>query len=217
MLSDTRSRASVGAKILVLPTADLSGADDNALVFALRAGHSQAPRVVWQRFAGMVHRIARRSLGQTSDLEELVQEIFLNVFQRVSTLRDPRGLPYFIISVTNLTIRRELRRRRMRRWFHLGNARNDNQDQRTSQPDPKAGIASARFYGILDRLDSQDRMAFVLRSMEGMEMGEVARSLNLSLASTRRRIGRARAQIERHVQRDPALVEFVRDEGNKAS
>ena len=51
-------------------------------------------------------------------------------------------------------------------------------------------------------------MAFVLRYLEGLELSEVACALDLSLATTRRRIGRARARIEHHVQKDPTLVSF---------
>jgi RNA polymerase sigma-70 factor, ECF subfamily len=212
MRGDLTSQAKPNAKILVLPAADLSRADDTALVLALRAGDARAPRVVWQRFAGMVHRIVRRALGQAGDIEELVQDVFLNFFRRVPTLREPKALPAFIISITNLTIRHELRRRWVRRWVTLGDSHDASQDLRISQPDPEARQAMARFYGILDKLGSEDRMAFVLRFMEGMELTEVASALDLSLASAKRRISHARARIEHHVQQDPALIDYLRAE-----
>jgi RNA polymerase sigma-70 factor (ECF subfamily) len=206
MHGDLMSQTRPNAKILVLPATDLLRADDTALVFALRAGDVRAPRVIWQRFAGKVHRIVRRSLGQSGDIENLVQRIFLDFFCRVSALREPRALPTFIISITHWTMCKELRRRRGRRWLGLGDSREAN--QRISHPDPEARQALASFYGILDKLDSKDRMVFVLRCLEGMELSEVACALDLSLASIRRRIARARARIEYQVQKDPTLVGF---------
>jgi RNA polymerase sigma-70 factor (ECF subfamily) len=206
MHGDLMSQARPNAKILVLPATDLLRADDTALVFALRAGDVRAPRVIWQRFAGKVHRIVRRSLGQSGDIENLVQRIFLDFFRRISTLHEPRALPAFIISITYWTMCKELRRRRGRRWLGLEDSREAN--RRISHPDPEARQALASFYGLLDKLSSKDRMVFVLRCMEGMELSEVACALDLSLASTRRRIARARARIEHQVQKDPTLVGF---------
>jgi RNA polymerase sigma-70 factor (ECF subfamily) len=206
MRGDLMSQDKPNAKILVLPAADLLRADDAALVFALRAGDVRAPRVVWQRFAEKVHRTVRRSLGQSGNIEHLVQQIFLNFFRRVSTLREPKALPAFILSIAHSTLCKELRRRRVHRWLGLGNSRNSS--QRISHPDPETRQALARFYGILDKLGSEDRMAFVLRCLEGLELSEVACVLGLSLTSTRRRVGRARARIEHQVQEDPELVGF---------
>jgi len=208
MSGDLMSQAKPNAKILVLPAADLLRADDTALVFALRAGDVRAPRVVWQRFAGMVHRIVRRALGQSGDIENLVQQIFLGFFRRFSTLREPKALPAFILSITYWTLCKELRRRWIRRRLGREDSRHASQEQHISHPDPEARQALARFYGILDKLGSQERMAFVLRYLEGLELSEVACALDLSLATTRRRIGRARARIEHHVQKDPTLVSF---------
>jgi RNA polymerase sigma-70 factor (ECF subfamily) len=206
MHGDLMSQARPNAKILVLPATDLLRADDTALVFALRAGDVRAPRVVWQRFAERVHRTVRRSLGQSGDIENLVQKIFINFFRRVSTLREPRALPAFILSIAHSTLCKELRRRRVRRWLGLGDSRSAS--QRISHPDPETRQALARFYGILDKLGNEDRMAFVLRCVEGLELSQVACALGLSLASTRRRVGRARARIGHHLQMDPELVGF---------
>ena len=208
MSGDFISQAKPNAKILVLPANDLLRADDTALVFALRAGDVRAPRVVWQRFASVVYRIVRRSLGPSGDAEALVHKIFLDFFRRVSTLREPRALAAFILSVTYWTMCKKLRRRRIRRWLGLGESRNAILSQHIDHPDSEVRQALARFYSILDKLGSEDRMAFVLRCMEGLELSEVACAVDLSLASTRRRIGRARARIERHVQKDPMLVGF---------
>src|SRR5947209_6274883 len=64
--------------------------DDATLVHKLVDRHPDAARLIWQRFAPMVHRILRRSFGPDEDVEDLAQEVFMCVFQKASSLREPQ-------------------------------------------------------------------------------------------------------------------------------
>ena len=196
-----------GARLLVLPGAALSDADDATLARALIARDPQAPRVLWQRFAPMVFRMLRRTLGADHDIDDLAQEVFLCVFDKVRGLREPKALKAFVISVTVLTTRHELRRRWVRRWVKLS-GKTDAAELEVVTPDTDAREALVRFYKILDRVNTSDRTAFVLRFMEGLELSEVATAMGLSLATTKRRLARVWARVILLVERDPVLVEY---------
>jgi RNA polymerase sigma-70 factor (ECF subfamily) len=89
-------------------------------------------------------------------------------------------------------------------------ARDDlDPDLRVVHPNPEARQAVSRLYAILDRLGSEDRIAFVLRFIEGMELTEVAAALGLSLATTKRRLAHARARVDHHIARDPGLAAYL--------
>ena len=45
-----------------------------------------------------------------------------------------------------------------------------------------------RFYEVLDKLNAQARLVFVLRRVEGLTLEEVAESMDLSLATVKRRL-----------------------------
>jgi len=209
MRSETDTQVREGAKILVLPAADLSTIDDAGLVRAILDGDPRAPRVLWNRYARLVYRILRRSLGQQNEVEDLVQEVFLSLFRRLPTLREPRALPAFLVTITTLTLRHELRRRWVRRHMTLGAREDIDPDLRVVYPNPEARQAVSRLYAILDLLGSEDRIAFVLRFIEGMELTEVAAALDLSLATTKRRLAHARARVNHHVAKDPGLAAYL--------
>src|SRR4249920_2108942 len=162
-----------GARVILLPGAALSEGDDATLARALIARDPRAPRVLWQRFSPMVFRMLRRTLGADHDLDDLAQEVFLCVFEKVRGLREPKALKAFVISVTVLTTRHELRRRWVRRWVRLSK-KSDAADTEVVSTDTDAREALGRFYAILDRVNVNDRTAFVLRYMEGLELTEVA-------------------------------------------
>jgi RNA polymerase sigma-70 factor (ECF subfamily) len=181
---------------------------DEALVHALIAKQSHAARVVWQRFSPMVRRIVRRTLGPVSDAEDLVQDVFMQLFTKVHTLRDPKLLKAFTISITTLTLRRELRRRKLRSWLGL---RPDPLavDLRVVYPDPVGRAALERFYSVLDRLDARERTAFALRFIEGLTMNDVAAALGVSLATAKRSLAHAQRRVLLHVERDPLLADYL--------
>jgi RNA polymerase sigma-70 factor (ECF subfamily) len=156
----------------------------------------------------MVFRMLRRALGPGHDVEDLAQEVFLCVFEKVPALREPKALKAFVISITVLTSRSELRRLWVRRWIRLGN-KGDATSKAVVQIDTDSREALGRFYAVLDRVNAQDRTLFVLRFMEGLGLLEVAAAAGLSLATTKRKLARVWAKVVLLVERDPILAEYL--------
>jgi len=190
------------------PAPDLSQADDATLARALIAGEPRASRVAWNRFAPMVRRVLRRSLGPEHDVEDIVQDVFLCLFERVSTLREPSVLKAFIIAITVRTARYEIRRRRVRRWVGLWRTP-ELPDFRVVHADSDSRQALIHFYRALNRINSRDRTAFVLRFIEGMEAAEVATALEVSVPTARRCFTRAWERVAFFARRDPFLVDYL--------
>ena len=182
--------------------------DDPLLVQQLVEGHPQAARAMWQRFAPMVHRILKRSLGPDEDVEDLAQDVFICLFQKAGKLREPKALKAFVIAITALTVRAELRRRWNRRWVSLQPA-GAVPKKLAFHPDLESREALRRFYLILDKVNAQDRTAFVLRFMEGLELEEVAAALDISVATAKRRLTRVWNRVVLLAERDTALVEYL--------
>jgi RNA polymerase sigma-70 factor (ECF subfamily) len=197
-----------GARVLLLPGATLDDSEDEDLARALIARNPSAPRTLWRRFSPMVFRMLRRALGPGHDVEDLAQEVFLCVFEKVTTLREPKALKAFVISITVLTTRSELRRLWVRRWTRLSR-KGDATSKAVVHLDTDAREALARFYAMLDRINAQDRTLFVLRFMEGLGLLEVAAASGLSLATTKRRLARVWAKVILLVERDPILAQYV--------
>lgn len=194
----------------VRPFVGLARAEDEELARALIAKAPGAAPVVWDRFTPFVRRILRRALGPAQNVEDLVQEVFLRLFLKVHELREPKALRGFIISITTMTVRSELRRRRAKSW--LGFSPNPALlDLRVVHPDPAGRQALGRFYELLDRFNTRDRMAFVLRFVEGMSLLEVSAALDVSVSTTKRSLSRVRRRMLEHVQRDPLLAEYLTD------
>ena len=156
----------------------------------------------------MVRRMVRRTLGPHADTEDIVQDVFLCLFDRAPTLREPQALDGFVISITARTLSYVCRRARVRRWVGLSP---DIEQLGSVNADPSSRAALIHFYGILDRLSTRDRMSFVFRFVEGMSGEEVAQALGVSVPTARRSFTRAWERVTYLAQLDPFLEGYVGD------
>lgn len=191
-------------EIRALPTAF---PDEAALVAAAGQRHPGAARVLWDRYASLVRRLLRRSLGR-QDVDDVVQESFLRLFDKVDRLRDPSRLRSFVVGVTMRVASEELRRRRVRRWLTL-TWDGEVPDRVTAPADFHGAEALRRLDGILDGVSPSMRLVFVLRFVEEMPSQEVAEVLECSHATAKRRIKRAREHVERLAMADPVLARYL--------
>jgi RNA polymerase sigma-70 factor, ECF subfamily len=195
------------ADIRVLPTPALSDAE---LAELAKTGSPKAASLIWHRYSTMVRGMLRRSLGPSNDVEDLVQEVFMGFFQSVKDLRDPAAMRSFLIGITLRTAGSSLRRKRVRRWLHLTDT-GSAPDVAGAPEDTDAKEALARLYGVLDKIDDQGRLAFVLRHFEGYELTEVAESLDCSLATIKRKLAKAQERVHAMLARDPVLARYIDD------
>ncbi len=64
-------------------------------------------------------------------------------------------------------------------------------------------------YAVLDRLGVDERIAFALRFIEGLELAEIAAACGVSFNTVRRRLARAEKRFLALAQREPALHEWL--------
>jgi RNA polymerase sigma-70 factor (ECF subfamily) len=182
--------------------------DEPSLVRALVARQPAAAAAAWDRFAPLVRGLLWQSLGAFSDVDDLAQDVFLHFFRRIPDLRDPNAVSSFVVGITIRVARGELRRRRLRRWLRLSDD-GALPDVPVAGADVDAREALSRLYAILDRVDDDARLAFVLRHVQGLELTEVAQALGCSLATAKRRISKANQRIAVHARGDRALEPFL--------
>jgi RNA polymerase sigma-70 factor (ECF subfamily) len=186
----------------------LASLEDAELARALIGRNPAAPRAVWARFSPLVRRIVRRTFGPEHDVEDLVQDVFASVFEKPERLREPAALRAYLVSVTLHNVSYELRRRRVRRWVGLTQT-SELPDIRIVESDPESREALVRFYRILDNVRTRDRLAFVLRYVDGMEVADVAKAMATSVPTARRCFTRAYQRVALLASRDPFLAEYL--------
>ena len=157
-----------------------------------------------------------KALGPCPEVEDLTQEIFLRVFVRIPSLRDPSALRAFVLSFAMNVLKWELRRRWVGRKVGLS-VSGTLPDVEDASVDTEARDALRRCYRILDSLPTSDRLAYVLRYMEGMTIDEVSAALRVSTSTAKRWVNRGAAKVTAAVATDPDLERFFADEGREST
>ena len=164
------------------------------------AGESLHFDAVCRRYARYVASIGLRILGAPEELDDLVQEVFLEAHRGLTGVRDPYAVRAWLESICVRRATRRLRRRRLRSWLTLG---------RTDAPrvslnpdeDPERAAAARAALKILDRLNPDERAAWVLRHIEHESLDDIADICACSKSTVERRLRSAQERFAREAAR----------------
>ena len=178
---------------------------DGELVARLRAGDPSAGDLLVDCCRDHVERVLFRVLGRTSDLDDLVHDVLIAVLEGVDGLHDAARFRGWLTQITVFVARGHIRKRRRKWWLVF----TDNLPERSCECDFEASEALRAAYRVLDKLAADERIAFALRKIEGLELTEVAAACGVSLATIKRWIAKAEARFHELAAEESALAEWL--------
>lgn len=152
----------------------------------------------YRRYCSYVAAIAHQLLGRDGEVDDVVQDVFLQAYRGFEQLERPEALKRWLATITVRVVSQRLRRRRVRRILRL-EPDYDYDQLPSADASPETRLWLARVYGALDDLPVQERVAWLLRHVEGATLEEVAGRCECSLATAKRRISAAHARLQRVV------------------
>lgn len=155
---------------------------------------SLEPESVYRRYSPYVAAIAARLLGREADVDDAVQEVFVQALRGLHTVREPGAVKGWLARITVRVSHRKLKMRRLRRFLGSESAAVDGLVHPSASPEQRAQLAQA--YEALDRLPANLRVAWILRHFDGQRLHEVARLSGCSLATAKRRIASAEQRLD---------------------
>jgi RNA polymerase sigma-70 factor (ECF subfamily) len=174
---------------------------DEELVRRALTGDRWGREMLYRRHAGGLLAMTIRLLANRGEAEEVVQDTFVTAFEQLATLREPGALRAWLGQIAVNLVRRRFRRLRLMRFLGLDRGADDATLEALA--DTGASNDQRAELALVDRLlcgmKPTLRIAWMLRRVEGLELGEVASLCGCSLATVKRRIAEAEAIVSRHV------------------
>lgn len=171
---------------------------DDLLVRAACAGESWAQEALFRRHMPASLGLAQRMLGRQSEAEDVLQDAFVEAFAQLHRLDNPQAFAAWLRSIILHRVGKHLRRQQLLVRLGLRTRTPIDPDALIAPDAPADAVQELRaVYRLLERLPAEERVALVLRRVEGLELNEIAVQMELSLATVKRRLGAAEARLER--------------------
>jgi RNA polymerase sigma-70 factor, ECF subfamily len=137
----------------------------------------------------MVYRTALRLLGRPEDAQDAAQEVFLRLHRHWWRLRSRADVAPWLYRVT-VNVCRDIGRKR-----HAEVPVEEAGLAEAPSADPERAQRASLLERALARLPEKERLALVLREMEGLATSEVAAALGSAEGTVRSQISRARLRL----------------------
>jgi RNA polymerase sigma-70 factor, ECF subfamily len=167
------------------------------LVLAARDGDMSAQEALFRRYRKMVFGMAARLMG-TTDVEDLVQDTFVEAFTNLRRLREPALFVTWLGAIVVRTAHNRWWRSRLLERLGITRSKPADIESLVSASAPPDMVAEMRqVYRVVASLPADAQIALVLHRVEGMTLEEVAVHMDKSLATVKRRVAEGAAQLDR--------------------
>ena len=180
------------------------GGDDSQLlsdVRAARRGDGDAYARIVRRFQeALVRRMSRFARGR-AEVEELVQEIFVETYFALPKFREDAPFEHWLQRIATRVGYRSLKRRQARAGALLRPlALADEDGVRQTSPAPSPMEASEALESLLGGLSARDRLVITLLYVEGRSVDETAAHTGWSRTMVKVQSFRARKKLKRLIE-----------------
>lgn len=168
----------------------LRQADDEIVINRIQQGDSEALGHLFDRYSSLIERIARRILRDSSEAQDVVQEVFLYVHRRSQVFDPSKG--EFVSWLVQIAYTRAFNRRRQ---LKSRDAADCARIEELADSVPSANLGLEMFVNdlavrkfveqALDELTTPQRETLRLYFFDGYSLREISSRLNQSFSNTR--------------------------------
>jgi RNA polymerase sigma-70 factor (ECF subfamily) len=215
ILSEVRMRPPVGLlKPLNAPNphrlpSTVARDDEHLLVAAAKRGDAHAFEELVNRYEAKIFRLTMNITRNREDAEDAMQDAFLKSYAHLKDFQEDSRFYTWLVRIAANEALMRLRKRRPNQ-FSLDEPVEGEEDLMPREledwgPSPEQRFAQTEMHEILseviDKLEPDFRVAFVLRDVEELSTEETAKVLGISVSAVKSRLLRARLKLRQKLNR----------------
>ena len=167
---------------------------DGNIVHQCLSGNTEQFALLVDKYKGRIFALVYAKVGQFQDAEDITQDVFLEAYRKLSTLRRWDSFYPWLYSIASnqcKTYHYDRKRRvDMTLFDDPADIHQADMDAHTEK------LRNEQIHEALDSLSEIHRQVLVLRYMTGMRSKEIARTLRVSPNTVNQRLMRARTQLK---------------------
>jgi RNA polymerase sigma-70 factor (ECF subfamily) len=185
---------------------------DGDLINRSKAGDLDAFNLLVERYQNDVYSLALRMTSSTQTAEDVAQDTFISAFRNIERFREGNFRAWLLRIASNASLD-ELRRRKRRGGFSLDemmDAPESTFEVPEEGPGPEDEAEARELESLIQRglqtLPEDQRLAIVLRDIQGLSYEEVAETMKSSVGTVKSRISRGRSRLRDYLRMHPELI-----------
>lgn len=154
---------------------------------------------IWQQVHERLRAFIAKRVGNESEADDLLQEVFMRVHRHIDELREPDRLVSWVFQITRHVLIDYYRTPGRRRELPSGSAEEleAKYSDPHEEPEAAAGLElSGCLRPMIERLPTEYRQAMTLVELEGFTQKQAADRLGLSVPGMKSRVQRGRKQLK---------------------
>lgn len=170
-------------------------------------GDTAAFEALARRHGPLMRATARRLTGSLADADDVVQETLVQAWKQLESLRDPAAVKGWLLRIVGSRSIDHLRKRRNHMGLDEVEQQAESHVEDHAKPqirDPEhSAVNNSRVEALkeaLAKLPEEQRRCWVLKEFNDQSYEEIALTLNISPASVRGRLARARITLARTME-----------------
>jgi RNA polymerase sigma-70 factor (ECF subfamily) len=179
--------------------------DDNQLIERLMEGSEEAFLEMFEQYKGRIFNVVYRILGDPSECEDVVQEVFLKAFRNIGSFNHQSALYTWLYRIgVNAAVdyKKKFKRQGVVSLYRQDGTLHDLASEADGpDADPQRREMAGLLKGALDQLTEKHRTILILREFEGLSYDEIAEVLNCSKGTVESRLFRARGRLREKLEK----------------
>lgn len=169
---------------------------ERVLVLRCQGGDCAAFAELVAQYTPRLRYFLRKLLGEIQSADDVLQEVWLDVFRGLPKLLDPSAFPAWIYRIARDRVFRTLRRHQL--YQPLKDSDLFDPAVETDEFSPED---AAQIHAALDMLAPEQREVLVLRFLEEMSYEDISRVVGCRLGTVRSRIHYAKRALREVIER----------------
>lgn len=157
----------------------------------MHADNIKAFETVYGLYYVQLCRVAYKKLGNEELVEELVQDVFLNLWVKRRILDTEGNLQAYLYATLRNKALSELRNRLLRSRHHIKAMEEENMYSINVEDDYVARETELKIKKVVDSLPPQCREAFILSREEQLSYKAIAERMNISVNTVEKHVSKA--------------------------
>ena len=181
--------------------------EETRLIQRVKDGETACFEELIEKYQPRIFATARKYARRDSEIEDIVQEVFIKAFQKLHTFRAEAPFEHWLMRLAVRTCYDFLRSHQKNRESHFSEITDEDSsflDRYVSDPNPstdEANAAKALIHKILVQLSPAARMVITLQEIEGKSVKEISALTGWSLSLVKVRAFRARKEMRKLLEK----------------